>query len=155
MKNSSTRTMTAKRIAVAVAAVCATMSAPSFAAGTDMKALMDLLLKKGVITQQEYDQNIQAAVENEAFKEKRTADDLKNLNNIAIKNKDTGSVMKNGIGIQSPDGLYTCRFSGQRDGGAQAPPWRHLQPSLWQLKRDETGAYCAWTCWFFSLARPW
>ena len=70
MKNSSTRTMTAKRIAVAVAAVCATMSAPSFAAGTDMKALMDLLLKKGVITQQEYYQKIQAAAENEAFKEK-------------------------------------------------------------------------------------
>ena len=61
MKNSPTRTLTVKRIAVAVAAVCATMSAPSFAAGGDMKALMDLLLKKGVITQQEYDQNIQAA----------------------------------------------------------------------------------------------
>jgi phosphate-selective porin OprO and OprP len=113
MKNSSTRTMTAKRIAVAVAAVCATMSAPSFAAGTDVKALMDLLLKKGVITQQEYDQNIQAAVENEAFKEKRTADDLKNLNNIAIKNKDTGSVMKNGLGMQSTDGETTIQLTGR------------------------------------------
>jgi phosphate-selective porin OprO and OprP len=113
MKNSSTRTMTAKRIAVAVAAVCATMSAPSFAAGTDVKALMDLLLKKGVITQQEYDQNIQAAVENEAFKEKRTADDLKNLNNIAIKNKDTGSVMKNGLGMQSTDGETTVQLTGR------------------------------------------
>ena len=73
MKNSPTRTMTAKRIAVAVAAVCATMSAPSFAAGGDMKALMDLLLKKGVLTQQEYDHNIQAAqdaAENQALKEK-------------------------------------------------------------------------------------
>ena len=113
MKNSSTRTMTAKRIAVAVAAVCATMSAPSFAAGTDMKALMDLLLKKGVITQQEYDQNIQAAVENEAFKEKRLADDVKNLNNIAIKNKDTGAVMKNGLGVQSADGRTTMQLTGR------------------------------------------
>ena len=113
MKNSSTRTMTAKRIAVAVAAVCATMSAPSFAAGTDVKALMDLLLKKGVITQQEYDQNIQAAAENEAFKEKRLAADVKNLNNIAIKNKDTGSVMKNGLGMQSTDGETTIQLTGR------------------------------------------
>jgi phosphate-selective porin OprO and OprP len=113
MKNSSTRTMTAKRIAVAVAAVCATMSAPSFAAGTDVKALMDLLLKKGVITQQEYDQNIQAAVENEAFKEKRIASDVNKLNNIAIKNADTGSVMKNGIGIQSSDGANTLQLTGR------------------------------------------
>lgn len=113
MKNSSTRTMTAKRIAVAVAAVCATLSAPSFAAGKDVKALMDLLLKKGVITQQEYDQNIQAAVENEAFREKRLADDVKNLNNIAIKNKDTGSVMKNGLGVQSADGRTTMQLTGR------------------------------------------
>jgi phosphate-selective porin OprO/OprP len=116
MKNSSTRTMTAKRIAVAVAAVCATMSAPSFAAGDDMKALMDLLLKKGVITQQEYDQNIQAAneaAENQKFKEKRLADDVTKLNNIALKNKDTGAVMKNGLGIQSADGKNSIKFIGR------------------------------------------
>ncbi|MCX7209551.1 MAG: porin, partial [Burkholderiales bacterium] len=113
MKNSSTRTMTAKRIAVAVAAVCATLSAPSFAAGTDVKALMDLLLKKGVITQQEYDQNIQAAVENETFKEKRLASDVNKLNNIAIKNADTGSVMKNGLGVQSADGRTTMQMTGR------------------------------------------
>jgi phosphate-selective porin OprO/OprP len=116
MKNSPTRTMTAKRIAVAVAAVCATMSAPSFAAGDDMKALMDLLLKKGVITQQEYDQNIQAAknaAEDQAFKEKRLADDVAKLNKAAEKNKDTGSVMKNGIGIQSADGANTIQLEGR------------------------------------------
>lgn len=113
MKNSSTRTMTAKRIAVAVAAVCATLSAPSFAAGSDMKALMDLLLKKGVITQQEYDQNIQAAAENEAFKEKRMADDVNKLNKIAEKNKDTGQVMKNGLGIQSADGAHSIALTGR------------------------------------------
>lgn len=116
MKNSPTRTMTAKRIAVAVAAVCATMSAPSFAAGDDMKALMDLLLKKGVITQQEYDQNIQAAkdaAENQAFKEKRLSDDVTKLNNMALKNKDTGQVMKNGLGIQSADGKNSIKFIGR------------------------------------------
>ena len=116
MKNSPTRTMTAKRIAVAVAAVCATMSAPSFATGGDMKALMDLLLKKGVITQQEYDQNIQAAqdaAENQAFKEKRLSDDVTKLNKLAEKNKDTGSVMKNGFGVQSADGRTTMALTGR------------------------------------------
>ena len=55
----------AKRIAVAVAAVCATMSAPAFAAD-DVKNLLDLLLKKGVITQAEYDTYVKSdAFENQ------------------------------------------------------------------------------------------
>jgi phosphate-selective porin OprO/OprP len=78
-----------------------------------MKALMDLLLKKGVITQQEYDQNIQAAVENEEFKEKRLAGDVAKLNKIAEKNKDTGSVMKNGFGVQSADGRTNMQLTGR------------------------------------------
>ena len=113
MKNSSTRTMTAKRIAVAVAAVCATLSAPSFAAGSDMKALMDLLLKKGVITQQEYDQNIQAAVENEEFKEKRINQDVAKANQFLLKNAEAGQVMKNGLGIQSADGAHSIALTGR------------------------------------------
>ena len=113
MKNSSTRTMTAKRIAVAVAAVCATLSAPSFAAGSDMKALMDLLLKKGVITQQEYDQNIQAAAENEAFKEKRLADDVAKLNKLAEKNAKSGSVKESGYGFKSADGKTEINLTGR------------------------------------------
>ncbi len=113
MKNSSTRTMTAKRIAVAVAAVCATMSAPSFAAGTDVKALMDLLLKKGVITQQEYDQNIQAAVENEAFKEKRLASDVNKLNKLADKTSKAGFVKANGFGLESTDGQHSINLTGR------------------------------------------
>lgn len=116
MKNSPTRTMTAKRIAVAVAAVCATMSAPSFAAGGDMKALMDLLLKKGVITQQEYDQNIQAAqdaAENQAFKEKRIDQDVAKANQFLLKNAEAGQVMKNGLGIQSADGAHSIALTGR------------------------------------------
>jgi phosphate-selective porin OprO/OprP len=113
MKNSSTRTMTAKRIAVAVAAVCATLSAPSFAAGSDMKALMDLLLKKGVITQQEYDQNIQAAAENEAFKEKRLADDVNKLNKLADKTSKGGYVKPSGFGFESADGANSINLTGR------------------------------------------
>ncbi len=146
MKNSSTRTMTAKRIAVAVSAVCATMSAPSFAAGDDMKALMDLLLKKGVITQQEYDQNIQAAkdaAENKAFKEKRLSDDVTKLNNMALKNKDTGQVMKNGLGIQSADGKNSIKFIGRvhmdyRSFSSDATGFDGYQ-DLMQIRRARAG----------------
>ena len=113
MKNSPTRTMTSKRIAVAVAAVCATLSAPSFAAGTDVKALMDLLLKKGVISQQEYDQNIQAAAENEAFKEKRLASDVNKLNKAAEKSSKSGFVKGNGFGLESTDGQHSINLTGR------------------------------------------
>ena len=128
MKNSPTRTMTAKRIAVAVAAVCATMSAPSFAAGGDMKALMDLLLKKGVITQQEYDQNIQAAkdaAEDQAFKEKRLADDVAKLNKAAEKSAKSGFVKSNGLGFESADGANSINLTGRLhfDGRSFSDGW--------------------------------
>lgn len=115
MKKSPTKLIAAKRIAVAVAAVCATMAMPAFAAD-DMKGLMDLLLKKGVITQQEYDQNIKAAedaAENKAFKEKRLDDDVAKLNKTAAKTKDAGMVMKNGLGIESADGENSIKLIGR------------------------------------------
>ena len=115
MKKPTTKIMTAKRLAVAVATVCATLSAPVFA-GEDVKSLMDLLLKKGVITQQEYDKNIQAAAdaaENQAFKEKRLSDDVTKLNKVAEKSKDAGFVMKNGLGLQSADGENSIKFIGR------------------------------------------
>lgn len=115
MKKSPTNLIAAKRIAVAVATVFATMSVPAFAAD-DLKGLMDLLLKKGVITQQEYEANLQAAqdaAENKAFKEKRIDDDVAKLNKLAEKNKDTGSVMKSGFGMQSADGKTTIQLMGR------------------------------------------
>jgi phosphate-selective porin OprO/OprP len=115
MKKPTTKIMTAKRLAVAVATVCATLSAPVFASD-DIKGLMDLLLKKGMITQQEYDQKMKAsedAAENQAFKEKRLSDDVTKLNKVAEKSKDTGLVMKNGLGIQSADGANTIALTGR------------------------------------------
>ena len=53
-----TTPFTAKRIAVAVAAVCASLSLP--AAAADNKAMLDLMLKKGVITQKDYDEFLEA-----------------------------------------------------------------------------------------------
>ena len=77
MKKSSIRIITAKRIAVAVASVCATLSMPAMAS-EGLKGLMDLLLKKGVITQQEYDTHVKAAqdaAENQTLVEKRQDQD--------------------------------------------------------------------------------
>ncbi len=103
-----------KRAAFAVAAVCASLSAPAIAA--DNKALLDLMLKKGVITQKDYDEFVEAtrdADENKAFKEKRVDQDLAKANNFIQKNADAGQVMKNGIGIQSADGQSSIQLTGR------------------------------------------
>jgi len=121
----------AKRVAVAVATVCASLSAPAFAAADDVKAMMDLLLKKGVITQAEYNEHIKAAeeaAENRDFKEKRIDSDVAKANAYIQKNADAGQVMKNGIGIQSADGRNSIQLMGRlhmdyrqySDGGVAA-----------------------------------
>ncbi len=105
----------AKRLAIAVATVCASLSAPAFA-GADNKALLDLMLKKGVITQKDYDEFLDAsrdAEENKAFKEKRVDQDLAKANAYLQKNADAGQVMKNGIGIQSADGENSIQLTGR------------------------------------------
>ncbi len=111
MKHS--KLIAAKRIAVAVAAVCATMSAPAFAAD-DVKNLLDLMLKKGVITQAEYDDYLKSdAVENAQFKEKRTSEDLSKAMNYIQKQGDSGKVQKSGLGIESADGEYSATLTGR------------------------------------------
>ncbi len=105
----------AKRMAIAVAAVCASLTAPAFAT-TDNKALLDLMLKKGVITQKDYDEFVDAtrdAEENKAFKEKRVDQDLAKASAFLQKNADAGQVMKNGIGIQSADGANSIQLTGR------------------------------------------
>jgi hypothetical protein len=59
-----------------------------------------MLRQKGLITQQEYDQNIQAAVENEEFKEKRLPDTLPRgvLNKVCHKlHTDEGNNIDDGV----------------------------------------------------------
>ena len=63
MNKPQIRTLSAKRIALAAATLCASLSAPVFASTDDVKAMMDLLLKKGVISQADYDQQMKAAQE--------------------------------------------------------------------------------------------
>jgi phosphate-selective porin OprO/OprP len=116
MNKPQTRTLVAKRIAIAAATLCASLSAPVFAAADDVKSLMDLMLKKGVITQAEYDQHVNAAqeaAENREFKEKRIDKDVAKANEFILKNADSGQVMKNGVGIQSADGKNTVQLMGR------------------------------------------
>ncbi len=103
----------AKRIAVAVAAVCATMSAPAFAAD-NVKNLLDLMLKKGVITQAEYDDYLKSdAYENEQFKQKRTDDDLGKASKYVQKHEKDGSVAENGFGLTSANGDHSINLTGR------------------------------------------
>lgn len=115
MKKTDTVTLNAKRIALAVATVCATLSMPALASD-DTKNLLDLMLKKGVITQAEYEQFLKDtadAAENKAFKEKRLDQDVAKANAYLLKNAESGQVMKNGIGIQSADGENNIQLTGR------------------------------------------
>jgi len=109
------RQLAIKHIVVSVAAVCATFSLPAIASD-DVKALLDLMLKKGVISQADYDQQMkvtQEAADNREFKEKRIDKDVAKANEFLLKNKDAGQVMKNGIGLQSADGANTIQLMGR------------------------------------------
>lgn len=115
MNKTTTGLLAAKRITVAVATVCATLAAPAFATD-DVKKVLDLMLKKGVITQQDYDKFIQDnadEAENKQFKEQRLDRDVAKANAYLIKNAEAGQVMKNGIGIQSADGQNTIQLTGR------------------------------------------
>lgn len=103
----------AKRIAVTVAAVCATLSAPASAAD-NVKNLLDLMLKKGVITQAEYDDYLKSdAYENEQFKQKRTDDDLSKASKYVQKHEKDGSVKSTGLGLVSEDGKSEINLTGR------------------------------------------
>ncbi len=110
------KNLVAKRTAVAVAAVCASLSVPAYAAADDVKAMMDLLLKKGVISQAEYDQSMQDAkdaAENREFKEKRIDADVVKANKYIDKHAKDGSVKSSGFGWVSEDGKNEINLTGR------------------------------------------
>ncbi len=110
MKHS--KMIAAKRIAVAVAAVCATMSAPAFAA--DAKSLLDLMLKKGVITQAEYDEYMKSdAYENQQFKDQRIDQDVSKSVKFMQKREKDGAVKGSGLGLVSEDGKNEINLTGR------------------------------------------
>lgn len=110
----TTTTITAKQIAIAVAAVCASLSMPAVA--NDNKAMLDLMLKKGVITQKDYDEFMEAnkeADENKAFKESRTDQDVSKSIKDIQKRQNDGSVKENGFGFKSKDGKSELNVTGR------------------------------------------
>jgi len=115
MNKTLTGVMAAKRVAVAVATVCATLAAPAFA-GDDAKALLDLMLKKGVITNRDYDQFMKDnadRAENEEFKNKRLDDDVTKSVKFMQKRATDGAVRENGLGLTSADGQHTINLVGR------------------------------------------
>lgn len=140
----SNKLIAAKRVAIAVAAVCASLAMPAHA--VDGKALLDLMLKKNVITQAEYDEYMKAAeeaAENAAFKEKRLSDDVSKLNQQALKTKDAGMVAKNGLGLESADGANSIKLIGRvhmdyRSFSSDAPNSDHEQDKF-DLRRARFG----------------
>lgn len=110
----SNKLIAAKRVAIAVAAVCASLSAPVYA--NDSKALLDLMLKKGVITQKDYDEFVEAtkdAEENKAFREQRLDQDVTKAVKYIQKNSPNGIVRPNGVGLESADGNFTVNLTGR------------------------------------------
>ena len=115
MNNTPNGLMAAKRVAVAVAAVCATLAVPAYATD-DVKNLLDLMLKKGVISQQDYDKFIADtadAAENKQFKEKRLDDDVSKSVKFMQKRDKDGSVGENGFGLTSANGDHTVNLTGR------------------------------------------
>jgi len=110
----TTTTFTAKRIAIAVAAVCASLSLPAVA--NDNKAMLDLMLKKGVISQKDYDEFMEAnkeADENKAFKDSRIDKDVSTSIKDIQKRQNDGSVKENGFGFKSKDGNSELNITGR------------------------------------------
>jgi phosphate-selective porin OprO/OprP len=115
MNKTPTGLMAAKRVAVAVATVCATLAAPAFA-DDDVKVLLDLMLKKGVITQQDYDQFMKDnadKAENKEFKNKRLDDDVTKSVKFMQKRATDGAVKEGGFGLVSADGQHSVNLTGR------------------------------------------
>jgi phosphate-selective porin OprO/OprP len=104
----------AKRIAIAVAAVCASLAMPAVAA--DNKAMLDLMLKKGVITQKDYNDFLEAnkdAEENQAFKNQRLDQDVTKSVKFMQKRDKDGAVSASGFGLTSEDGNNSINLTGR------------------------------------------
>jgi phosphate-selective porin OprO/OprP len=117
----TTTPLAAKRIAIAVAAVCASLALP--AAANENKAMLDLMLKKGVITQKDYNEFMEAnkeADENKAFKDSRIDQDVSKSIKDIQKRQNDGSVKENGFGFKSKDGNTELNITGRLHFDARA-----------------------------------
>jgi phosphate-selective porin OprO and OprP len=104
---------TFKKIALAAAMLTMFVTTAQADEHTD---LLDLLLQKGIITQQEHAVKLEAykdILENKQFNAARIDKDLRDNNNLRVSKDKDGSVLENGIGIKSKDGSTTAQFTGR------------------------------------------
>jgi phosphate-selective porin OprO and OprP len=104
---------TFKKIALAAAMLTIFVTTAQADEHTD---LLDLLLQKGIITQQEHAVKLEAykdILENKQFNAARIDKDLRDNNNLRVSKDKDGSVLENGIGIKSKDGSTTAQFTGR------------------------------------------
>ena len=97
-----------------IAAMALCFAAPAKA--DEYKDTLDLLLQKGIITQQEYNTKIEAhaeRLENKQFNAARIDKDLRDNNNSRFTKANDGSVTENGFGLKSKDGNTTAQFTGR------------------------------------------
>jgi phosphate-selective porin OprO/OprP len=82
----------------------------------EYKDTLDILLQKGIITQQEFNTKIEAhteRLENKQFNAARIDKDLRDNNNLRFTKANDGSVTENGIGLKSKDGNNTIQLTGR------------------------------------------
>jgi phosphate-selective porin OprO/OprP len=97
-----------------IAAMALCFAAPAMA--NEYKDTLDLLLQKGIITQQEYNTKIEAhkdRQENQEFNRARIDKDLRENFNYRFARANDGSVTENGIGLKSKDGNNTLQVTGR------------------------------------------
>ena len=97
-----------------IAAMALCFAAPAMA--NEYKDTLDLLLQKGIITQQEYNTKIEAhkdKQENQEFNRARIDKDLRENFNYRFARANDGSVTENGIGLKSKDGNNTIQLTGR------------------------------------------
>jgi phosphate-selective porin OprO/OprP len=97
-----------------IAAMAFCFASPAIA--DEYKDTLDLLLQKGIITQQEYNTKIEAhaeRLENKQFNAARIDKDLRDNNNSRFTKANDGSVTENGFGLKSKDGNTTAQFTGR------------------------------------------
>jgi phosphate-selective porin OprO/OprP len=102
-----------KKITI-IAAMALCFAAPAVA--DEYKDTLDILLQKGIITQQEYNTKIEAhaeRLENKQFNAARIDKDLRDNNNSRFTKANDGSVTENGIGLKSKDGNNTVQLTGR------------------------------------------
>ena len=102
-----------KKITI-IAAMALCFAAPAIA--DEYKDTLDILLQKGIITQQEFNTKIEAhteRLENKQFNAARIDKDLRDNNNLRFTKANDGSVTENGIGLKSKDGNNTIQLTGR------------------------------------------